>query len=257
MCLKNFHRTNLFEGCGPCPDKGVKCVYDSVTLLNGYWWKWKNQTHKELYQTFTDSLNEAKFAPVSIEYPYRLPRPHKCPREQSCMGGLDSLCAKGYEGLLCDVCSAGHYKQLKTCKECPTKKWMIGQLSILAGVAATLIVIIVWMSKRKSKMAEGQSSVDIVLGRLKIVIGFYQVSSGVLEAFSYIQWPDSLALIGEYSAIVQLSIFQIAPLHCPLSKFKSRCVWKFVCNTRRECRCRGYGIFHLRTEKAHFDAGTS
>ena len=136
------------------------------------------------------------------------------------MGGLDSLCAKGYEGLLCDVCSDGYYKQLKTCKECPTKKWMIGQISILTGVVATLIVIIVWMSKRKSKKAEGQSSVDIILGRLKIVIGFYQVTSGVLEAFSYIQWPDSLALVGKYSAIVQLQIFQIAPLHCLFPNLK-------------------------------------
>ena len=146
-----------------------------------------------------------------IEFPYTLPQPHKCPREKSCTGGLDSLCAAGYQGPLCEVCSTGYYKQLKTCRKCPTKQWMVGQLSILTAVIVIVIVVVVWKSSEKS---EGRSSVDIVLGRLKIVIGFYQVTSGVLEAFSYIKWPDSLAIIGKYSKLLQLSVFQIAPIHC-------------------------------------------
>ena len=36
---------------------------------------------------------------------------------------------------------------------------------------------------------------------------------GLLEAFSYIKWPDSLALSGKYSEVLQLNIFQIAPIH--------------------------------------------
>ena len=56
--------------------------------------------------------------------------------------------------------------------------------------------------------------IDMFLSKLKIVIGFYQVTYGVLEAFSYIKWPDSLQVIGKYSEIFQLNIFQIAPAHC-------------------------------------------
>ena len=226
-CLQGFHRTHLFEGCRPCDQKGLKCGNDYVTLQSGYWWKWKNKTHKELYEHFTINLNNASFSPALglhfsvandslIEYSHRLPKPHKCPRQESCIGGLNSSCAIGYEGPLCEVCSTGYYKQLKTCKECPTKKWMVGQLSILTAVIVLVIVVVVWTSKKKSKKSDGRCLVDIILGRMKIVIGLYQVTFGVLEAFSNIKWPDSLALIGKYSEILQLSVFQIAPIHCLL-----------------------------------------
>ena len=94
------------------------------------------------------------------------------------------------------------------------------QLSIMAAVAAIVVAIIIWTGKRKSKKKEGRSSVDIILGRLKIVIGFYQVTYGVLDAFAYIKWPDSLALIGKYSEILQMSVFQVAPVHCLLPNVK-------------------------------------
>ncbi|XP_078366779.1 uncharacterized protein LOC144650882 isoform X2 [Oculina patagonica] len=230
-CLQGFYRTHRFEGCKPCDQDGFKCENDYVTLKTGYWWKWKNETYKILYENFTMNLINITYSPVQSinsaiisrslqEFPYTLPNPHKCPREDSCMGGLDSLCDVGYEGPLCEVCSTGYYKQLQSCKLCPTKKWMIFQLSILAAVVVIVVAVLVWTGKKKSKKKEGRSSVDIILGRLKIIIGFYQVTYGVLEAFSYIKWPDSLALIGKYSELLQLSVFQIAPIHCLFSNLK-------------------------------------
>jgi hypothetical protein len=97
---------------------------------------------------------------------------------------------------------------------------MVIQLSIMAAVAAIVVAVIIWTAKRKSKKKPGRSSVDIILGRLKIVIGFYQVTYGVLDAFSYIEWPESLALIGKYSEILQMSVFQVAPIHCLLPNVK-------------------------------------
>ena len=154
------------------------------------------------------------------KYPYALPKPHRCPRQESCIGGIDSNCSTGYKGPLCEVCYDGFYKQLKTCKECPTKAWMIGQLSILATIIIIIIAILVWLSKKKSKKNLGRSSVDILLGRLKIVIGFYQVTFGLLEAFAYIKWPDYLAYIGKYSQVIQFNVFQIAPVHCLFPELK-------------------------------------
>ena len=90
----------------------------------------------------------------------------------------------------------------------------------MAAVAAIVVAVIIWTGKRKSKKKPGRSSVDIILGRLKIVIGFYQVTYGVLDAFSYIEWPESLALIGKYSEILQMSVFQVAPIHCLLPNVK-------------------------------------
>ena len=223
--MEGFFRANLFEGCKPCNQDGLKCVDDYATLKNGYWWEWQNETRRLFYENFMITLANNTVSPltpvnssdrysVTIEYPYALPLPHKCSREESCMGGLDSSCQAGYKGPLCEVCSAGYYKILKTCKVCPTKQWMIGQLSVVVAVIAIVVAIVVWTSRKKSKKTKGRSSVDIILGRLKIVIGFYQVTFGLLEAFTYIKWPDSLAIIGKYSEVLQFNVLQIAPIHC-------------------------------------------
>ena len=80
-------------------------------------------------------------------------------------------------GPLCAVCSAGYYKHLKTCTKCPTKKWMIGKASILLAVILIIVVVVVWFGRKKAKKSKERSSVDIILGKVKIVIGFYQVTS--------------------------------------------------------------------------------
>ena len=61
---------------------------------------------------------------------------------------------------------------------------------------------------------EEHSLIDVFLAKSKIIIGFYQVTYGLLEAFSYIKWPDSLQVIGKYSEVLQLNILQMAPFHC-------------------------------------------
>ena len=55
-CLSGFHRSHLFEGCEVCDEDGLKCVDDYATLKPGYWWKWKNKTHKLLYENYTRNL---------------------------------------------------------------------------------------------------------------------------------------------------------------------------------------------------------
>lgn len=104
-CLTNFYRVHRFEGCKPCDQDGLNCENDYATLKTGYWWKWENETY--IYERFTNSLVGITYSPVKsinssiinhsfIEFPHTLPLPHKCPREESCIGGLDSFCATGY-----------------------------------------------------------------------------------------------------------------------------------------------------------------
>ena len=221
-CLKDHYRTNLFGACKPC-ELGLECQDESVNLKDGFWWKWESKTHRELYRNFTKYVKDFSFTPKlhkandsRIEYPYTIPQPYRCPMTEACKGGLNSSCEAGYEGPLCAVCSDGYYKQLKKCKLCPTKGWMIGQLAIMGAIIILLVILVVWRSKKKSKNDTGRSFLDEVLGKLKVIIGFYQVTSGILEAFSYIRWPRSLSFIGEYSEIAQGNILQIAPLHCVL-----------------------------------------
>lgn len=90
-------------------------------------------------------------------------------------------------------------------------------MSIIVVILLIAMVALAWRRKRKSEEAQGSSVIDILLSKLKIVIGFYQVTYGLLETFSYIKWPDSLQIIGKYSEILQLNILQIAPAHCLFS----------------------------------------
>ena len=155
-----------------------------------------------------------------FEYPYPLPQAHKCPRPESCLGGMDSNCSQGYEGPLCDVCQQGYYKQLKTCSKCPSKNWMIGQLCLIAAAIFVITVVVVWRSKKQIKKKKGPSLGDLILSKMKIVIGFYQVTFGVIEAFAFIKWPESLKFIGKCSEVLQLNVLQIAPVHCLFPNLK-------------------------------------
>ena len=206
----------MFEKCHKCGNGGLECKNDYASLKPGYWWKWHNDTYKDRYKDFVKNLLEAQ--PSSndylVQYPYPIPKLYKCPREESCKGGLDSSCDNGYEGPLCRVCSSSYYKQMHTCKECPSKRWIVGQLSIIVVVLFIIMAALVWMSKIKTKKVQGLSVIDTILSKLKIVIGFYQVTYGLVEAFSYIKWPDSLEVIAKYSEILQMNILQITPLHC-------------------------------------------
>ena len=207
----------MFEGCEACAKyDGFKCTNDSFYLKKGYWWKWENETNKELFISFRDALNKNSSVEKNsaFEYPYPLPQPHRCPIPESCLGGMESNCSKGYEGPLCDVCRRGYYKQFKMCRECPSKKWMIGQLCIIAASIIIITVVVIWRSKKQITKKKGRSLGDLILSKMKIVIGFYQVTFGIVEAFAFIKWPESLTVIGKYSEVLQLNVLKIAPIHC-------------------------------------------
>ena len=71
--------------------------------------------------------------------------------------------------------------------------------------------------KTKWEQDQGHYLIDMFFSKLKILIGFYQVTHGLLQVFSYIDWPDSLQAVATYSGILQLNLLQIAPIHCLFS----------------------------------------
>ena len=210
----------MFEKCHKCA-RGLECKDDAISLKSGYWWEWRNKTCKHRYRDFITNLMASLPAldASRVQYPFPVPTPYKCPREKSCNGGLDSPCESGYEGPLCEVCSSGFYKQLQTCNQCPSKKWIVGQLSIVAAIIFFIAIALPLIARRMKKGARKRPLVDTLLSKLKIVIGFYQVTYGLLQAFSYIKWPGTLQVIAQYSEILQMDVFQIAPIHCLFQGF--------------------------------------
>ena len=206
----------MFEKCKKC-GRELKCQDDYATLKPGYWWRWKTKTQKDRYRLFIANLvaSSPSLGKNDVQYPHPLPKPYKCPKEDSCEGGIDSTCTGGYKGPLCSVCDQGHYKELHQCKKCPSKAWVAGKLSIISAVFLIITAVCVWTKKRKNNKDEGDHSfADALLSKIKIAIGFYQISYGLLDAFSYIEWPESMQVISKYSEVLQLNVLQMAPVHC-------------------------------------------
>ena len=184
-CLEGFYRTHMFEKCHKCVG-GLTCRDEYASLKSGYWWQWRNKTHKYRYGDFVANL--LAISPVlgapSVKYSFSIPTPYRCPREESCRGGLASPCENGYEGPLCQVCSSGYHKQLQTCIRCPSKKWIVGQLSFIAAIGIVITVVSLWTCKRKKRKGKKYPLIDMFFSKLKILIGFYQVTHGLLQAFS-------------------------------------------------------------------------
>ena len=211
----------MFQRCYKCGTGGLKCQDDYASLKYGYWWEWRNHTHKYRYKEFVKNLltSSPSLNASDVRYPYSIPTPYMCQVEEACQGGLDSPCGDGYEGPICSICSTGYYEQFQTCTRCPSKTWILCQLVIVLVIVLIIIFFSVWIRKRKVKKADGSSLIDMFLSKVKIVIGFYQVTNGLLQVFSYIKWPGSLEAIAQYSGIIQLNVLQIAPVSCLFPKF--------------------------------------
>ncbi|XP_066025658.1 uncharacterized protein [Pocillopora verrucosa] len=215
-CLEGHYRTHLFKKCFTCGRSGLQCQDEYASLKPGFWWQWRNESHKHRYEYFMKNL--ARELPAlddfSVQYPYAIPTPYRCQVEESCKGGLDSPCGEGYQGPLCAVCNPGYHKQFHSCEKCPSRAWIAGQLSLIAAIIAILLALLVWRKKNNLSKDRGLSRFDNLLSKLKILIGFYQVTHGLLDVFSFIEWPDSLQVVSKYSGILQMNLLKVAPIHC-------------------------------------------
>jgi hypothetical protein len=211
-CLEEHYRLNRFGGCFTCT-KGYTCINETIDLAAGFYWIWSSKESTEHYQTFSSELQitDMSYDPNLITFKDNIPIAYACPVAESCVGGLQSECSVGYEGPLCAVCGPGYFEFLAKCEKCPTIGWLVGQVILVLVLVTFLLVVILKERKDKTKK---RSLTDIILARLKIVIGFYQVSSTTFDSFSYIRWPGPLLTIMKYAKMIQLNLLQISPPRC-------------------------------------------
>ena len=230
-CLRNYHRLDRFGPCKACPAQGVECSHDKLNLSRGFYWKWANNSrndNKSTYKLLIANLaNENdKYNNNTRKFIGKVPKAYKCLREQSCLGGIDSECAEGYAGPLCANCQSGYYKRAVSCHKCPSKKLIAIQFGVLG---LTILVIIVVIIKSSKLSTTGRRTIaDIFLAHVKIVIGFYQVLAGLLQAFSYVKWPSKVSLLESYIRFVQLNVLQIVSPSSVEEEFKANAYSHFV-----------------------------
>lgn len=242
--MEGFYRTHRFAKCLRCK-VGLICQDDYASLKSGYWWRWRNDSYKHRYQDFIQNLLAT--SPVldnsSIQYPYSMPTPYRCQVEKSCKGGLDSPCAKGYEGPVCAVCSSGYHKKLEFCEKCPSKVWIVAQLSIVLVILSLLFAILMWKRKTKLVKDEGHYLIDMFFFQAQntswLLSGHAWLIRCVLvhrmARFSascpHVLWNTSVEFLSDRTC--SLSIFRVAR-EClwriaPDIIFEFKCHWRLWC----------------------------
>ncbi|XP_033116781.1 uncharacterized protein LOC117116795 [Anneissia japonica] len=226
-CLENFYRTYRYGACKSCPE-GVDCSGGYQNLSEGYGWSWnftRYPNRLDEYRQFVHNLTTSNFElsePNTLNYTVYtgdFPVAHKCPRSESCLGGIEAKCLEGYSVnvWLCAECSDNYYELFDKCYKCQDKAIMITVL-ILVILAIVCVSYLVWrLDKRRGETIRNDSFVI----HLKIAINFYQVL-GILSEVNEIHWPDSFQSVGE--SVQYLDIIRYINILSP------RCIFPGVWN---------------------------
>ena len=197
-------------------------------LAPKYYWKWSNQSRKELYKRFVNSLqvlgpeNDKEFG----KFKGSLPKPVKCPYAGSCKGGIDSECHEGYEGNLCATCTSGYYLRFNACLKCPRLTVSIVSSIVVAALFVVVFLMVLWGDSKRTE--NDRPVADVIMSCFKIVIGFYQVIAGIFSALVRVQWPVTLISMEKYLKLLEGNVFQFAPLTCIYSQLQLDQFLEFV-----------------------------
>ncbi|KAL9978997.1 hypothetical protein ACROYT_G016586 [Oculina patagonica] len=226
-CLHGFYRLDRFGPCSACPAYGIDCNNDTAILAPNYFWNWTDQT-KLFYKSFVDNINTISptYNKTFSKFNSSLPKPLKCPRVASCRGGIDSKCNEGYRGILCASCTSDHYLRFNACLKCPSMT-----ITVISSLGVIIIFVVVFMMVLwgDSKDTEDSRTIaDVIMSCFKIVIGFYQVVTGIFSSLVRVHWPVALISMEKYLHFVEGNIFQFAPLSCMHSRLRLDQFQKFV-----------------------------
>ena len=227
-CLQGFYRLDRFGPCSECPADGINCDRDTAILAIDYYWKWTNKNNSESYKNFVQNIRSygPDYNKIYSKFIISLPKPVKCPYAGSCKGGIDSDCNEGYKGTLCASCRTGYYLRFNTCIKCPRFA-----VAILSTIFVTLCFVVVFLMVfwGDSKETDNNRTVaDVIMSCFKIVIGFYQVISGIFTALARVKWPVTLIPMEKFLRVSEGNIFQFAPLSCIYSQMRLNAFSKFI-----------------------------
>ncbi|KAJ8036443.1 hypothetical protein HOLleu_20417 [Holothuria leucospilota] len=215
-CKVGYARTDRYGPCFVCLiDKGLDCTNDFRLLAYGYFWYWNfSSANITSYRLFVSNLkDESKNISLYTNYTSEIPSTFRCPRTQSCPntnGEIQGQCAEGYTGWLCTRCLPGYYSVLNTCIKCPEKSSLILEIGAFVSVCVFICFLFSWQLKRDAKRdRQSRSFLDVVISRVKILLGFYQVVGEIFASVHDISWKGPLVIIGTFISSLELNILRI------------------------------------------------
>ncbi|XP_071837794.1 cysteine repeat modular protein A-like isoform X1 [Apostichopus japonicus] len=219
FCLENYFRRDRFDACELCPQEGVQCKDDYMTIRHGYYWNWSYTDIAE-YKRFVENLltfNEF-YEETATRFNGSLPKAHKCLKSGRCANDVDQItgnCAKGYTGWMCTICDEEFFPIFGHCHPCPDLKYFILETSIIFIVLALFLFLL--FKSYQYQRRRSRSLVDSTLALVKIVLGFYQIMAEFWESIDVIFWPQFFKSIAAWLDILQFNISSIL--------IKPKCFW--------------------------------
>ena len=184
------------------------CQSDTAILAPKYFWKFNSSEQMNRYKNFVLNIQifNAEYNRDFSSYRALLPTLIKCPFTDSCNGGIESSCTEGYEGTLCATCSSNHFLRFNRCLECPSML-VTGISCVFVIVVFIVLFLLIFCGDSNAANSErGGTEADVVRSCVKIVVGFYQVASGIFSALRQVQWPVVLVSMQKYLKFVEGNI---------------------------------------------------
>ncbi|PIK44905.1 hypothetical protein BSL78_18243 [Apostichopus japonicus] len=214
-CKYNYARTDRYGPCSLCLEEGLNCSLEFKDILPGYMWNWNFPlANLSYYEHFVGNL-KVNYDPGTIpaKYTGEIPRIFECPRTESCPNDNDSLsgnCAKGYTGWLCTNCEPKYYSVLTSCVPCPSLAFLVLESCVFVIVCALACFLLVLQIKRKSSREQNERSLfDVIIGRIKILLGFYQVIGEIFTSLHDIKWTGTLVIMGKFISAFEINILRL------------------------------------------------
>ncbi|XP_071812486.1 uncharacterized protein [Apostichopus japonicus] len=212
FCLENYFRRDRFGGCKLCPQAGLRCFNDFVTIEPGFYWNWTFANITE-YRLFVDNLKtcEYSFNENTTSYSGSFPYVHPCRQTFKCDNKNDTIegnCHRGYKGFMCTECAERYFPVLNFCHVCPQIWVFVLEVVLVLVLCACLLWYLIYKYNRQ-RLEEGRSFVDVALARGKIVLGFYQVMGEFWDSLDVNYWPEVFKRLSNWLVLLQFNISNI------------------------------------------------
>ncbi|KAJ8040259.1 hypothetical protein HOLleu_14495 [Holothuria leucospilota] len=216
FCLENYFRRDRFGKCYLCPQEGLKCSSDYVTIQPGYYWKWSGP-HLNLYERYVENLLTFSdtYDTSTSTFTETFPKVHKCPQPFKCTNNdtIKGDCEEGYRGWLCTKCQEGYFPVIGFCQECPSLWIFIGEIAAFVLVAVCFVLYVIYTYRRERQLNQ-RSIVDVALARGKIVLGFYQIMGEFWDSLDTVHWPYIFRQLADWMRIVQFNLAVLVVKPC-------------------------------------------
>lgn len=178
-------------------------------------WNWSfPEANLSAYKTFVENVKSVD-GNVNLPSKYigEIPFVHECPRNEHCRNDNDNIagnCAKGYQGLLCTNCVPGYYSVLSSCMECPKFPILILESCVFVFAFFVACFLLSWRIWKRAKYdPPTRSFVDVIIARVKILLGFYQVIGEIVISVHDINWTGPLLLVGHFISALEINILRL------------------------------------------------